>query len=432
MAIAVAQTAVVARALGPAGLGELSIALALPALVLGLIDANSGEAVVRYVARYHAEGDARGVGSIVRLALTADVAAIVVAIPVLAVVVAMTGLGTTGALTAFDVALGMSVVALSSPMSTARSTLIALRRFRLVSMCDIVAALLGLAAVSVAVLDDSTRAVLIGYVVASFGGLVLTAWVATRCLRRAGGQPWWGTRTSDLGSERRSVIRFMIATDGTASLSTVVREVDVLIVGSVVGASGAGAYRLASSSVAPIGAVITSLQNALYPRFAASVDALRHVRLRSPLVRGGALLGAVVIAVGVAIAPLGVRLIGGAEFADASAAARWAIAGAGVVLALFWVRPALLSSGQVRYLLVNSTVVAVVSVIGFYVGARTAGIAGVAASRAVVTSIGGSSAAALHFLRWRRTNLTDSEAGHLVHPPEPPVDSPQNSSHKGG
>jgi len=145
-------------------------------------------------------------------------------------------------------------------------------------------------------------------------------------------------------------------------------------------------------------------------------------------VLGGVALGAVVMAAGIALAPFGIRVIGGAEFDEAIGPARWALAGGSVVLALFWVRPALLASGRARYLLFNSSVVAVASVIGFYIGARTAGIAGVAAARATVTSCAGSLIAAVYFLRWNHRNLADNEAGHLVASAEPPIDPPQQAT----
>jgi PST family polysaccharide transporter len=289
---------------------------------------------------------------------------------------------------------------------------------------DIVTAFLTLGAVSVAAVAGTPRAVLVAFVVATLLGLALWAGMAMMRLREAGATPWWTSRTTDLGEERRSVVRFLLATDGTASLSTVVREVDVLVVGSVVGTAGAGVYRLALSSVAPIGAIVAALQSALYPRLAASADALRHIRTRSQLVLGGAALGSAVLVAGLVLAPLGVRIIGGGEFSDAVGAARWVLAGGSVVLALFWVRPALLASGQARYLLLNSCVVAVSSVIGFSVGAHVAGVAGVAAARAAVTSVAGSLTAAVHFLRWQRRHGSDDQTGHRVWPSEPTVELP--------
>jgi O-antigen/teichoic acid export membrane protein len=339
-------------------------------------------------------------------------------------VVALTDLATKGSLTWVDVALGLAAAALGSPALTARSSLIALRRFRLVSAVDMVTAFLVLGAVSIGSVVGTPRAVLAAIVVSTLSSLAVWAWMAMVQLHRAGSTSWWQSRTGDLGEERRSVIRFLVATDGTASLSTVVREVDVLVVGSVVGTAGAGVYRLALSAVAPIGALVAALQSALYPRLAASADALRHIRSRSQLVLGGAALGVAVLVAGLTLAPFGVRVVGGSEFSDAVGPARWALAGGSVVLALFWVRPALLASGQARYLLFNSCVVAVASVIGFYVGAEAAGVAGVAAARAAVTSVAGSLTAGVHFLRWQRRHGADDEAGHLVGSAEAAVDPP--------
>lgn len=414
LVLGVLQLSLVARGLGLSGLGTMSLALSFPALVHGLLDAQSQEAVMRFLVRSIEAGRPAHAASVIRLALAADGAAILAAGIVLWTLLGLAIGPNLGDEAGHLLLLGWATTAISSPRTTARASLVAIRRFRLAAVSDLAAASLSLFAVLVAVRGGATPVeVLTATVVGSGLGLVLTVVVAGRCLRAADVRPWRRSRIG-LGSLRREMLRFMVVTDGTASLSTAVREGDVLLLGWIAGPVAAGTYRLAKSLMLPFSAVASSLQSALFPRLAKSRSSyVELISPRSPNIVGGLALGLVGGLLSLASAPWIVQVVGGAEFESAVGPARWAMVGGATVLGLYWVRPALLAGGHVRYLFWNSVVTAAISVAAFAVGASVAGAMGVAAARTLITCAAGSGVAAAWVLR-TAPNFGDDQAGHSM------------------
>ena len=198
--------------------------------------------------------------------------------------------------------------------------------------------------------------------------------------RRWGG--WWPrARTAAAGRLRAELLRFLAWTDLGATLGTVTKQLDVVVLGWVAGPAQAGYYRLARSLAGLPGYAVGPLQAAAYPRLARQWAAGDEAGLRRSLsdhARLGALVSSGVLA-GVLVAPWVLRLLAGAAYDPAGPAARLLLAGSAVWAGFYWLRPLYMAAGRARAWVVISAASVAASLVAFPPAAHTAGATGVAA-----------------------------------------------------
>ncbi len=410
--LGLAQSVVVARALGPHDFGVAALILAFPALVFTFFDPQASEAVVKYIGQFTATDDRRGALAVPKLAYGVDAVLAVLGF----VVVAACGpwaadhlldAGGHGDLLVLVAGAQM----LSAPSDTSRAILTTFDRF------SAVAWVLGITAVArfllVLVLVGGGGG-LAAFVVATCAGTVLEAalmgFLAHRAVRSALGESWWHGRRADVKESMGEMGRFLLYTDLTTLVSVFVKQADIVILGAVAGPVQVGYYRLARSLTGPITSVTLSLQAVIYPqvaRLAATADGseiMRRAR-RWWLLAGLPLAGLSLLLV--PVTPELIRLVSGPAFVGATPSTRWLLVGSAFVLSCFWLRPIQLATGQVRFMFLNGIALGVVSVAAFVLLAGPFGAAGVAAARTVVAGFVGSGAGLL----WLRSL---HRAGRLV------------------
>ena len=404
LAAGLLQALMVIRFLGPREYGIVALAMAGPTLLFTIFDPQASESVVRYTARYLEEEDHDRAAAVSRLAYAADG---VLALAGLAVVVAAAPWAAEHVLQApgsaeLVVAYAVGLTA-GAPISTSRAVLTSFDRFRLVATVTSLATVLRTGIVIVLVgLGWGASGVIYG----SVAGLVLEGVMigvaADRALRARTGRSWRSVKTTLLGAERRNILSFMLHTELASLAGALVKHADVLILGAARGPAAAGHYRLAWQLVAPVISMASPLQQVFYPRAARLAVAGDWPGFRALIRRQMRSVGLPLAALVIAAIPLVVLAIphlAGADYAAATAPAALLLLGAAAGLALFWVRSGYLASGHVRALLVVSTLTAFASVVGFLVAAPTAGAAGVAGVRALVTGLVGGGAGAAYLLR---------------------------------
>ncbi len=405
------QLGVVARQLGPGDYGIAVLIMGVPGLLFTLINPQSEEAVVRYVAELSARGDRQAALAVPRLAYAADAVlgvlgvAIVAGLGTWAESHVVKSEGTAGLMVAYAAALGFSASA-----ATSRAVLGSHERFSMVAGLNTISTAVRLGLVLVLVLRGWG---VDGVIYGSIAGLVFdglaSGLAAGRELRRSFGGGWVSARLRALGPSRREILRWMLHTELSTLATVVFKEGDVLVLGYAQGPGQAGLYRFARSCTTPAVAAIAPLQRVLYPqlaRLSAARDrpALRLTIRRHCLLIGLPLGAAIILAL--PLADPGVDVLGGGEFDRAVPAAALLLASSAVSAVFYWVRPAYLSCGLTRPLLWISTGVSAATLAGFLVAAPTSGATGVALVRALIAGLLGSLAFALYFVhRWRRSGV---------------------------
>lgn len=399
------QTVVVARVLGPQQFGVVALAMAVPTLLFAFFDPHAHEAVVHYVARFSQDDDSDRVAAVPRLAYLSDavLAVVGVAVVVAAAPWAADHVLKVGAASHLLVVYAAGLAA-SAPTSTSRALLLSFDRFAVVA--------------KVASLGTVARTLLVlglvglgwgaeGVIYGSVAGLVLEGLVmgvaADRAIRTATGRTWRSARTHFLGAERRAMLSFMLYTELTSLVASLVKQADVVVLGAASGPAAAGYYRLAWAVVSPVTRLIVPLQQVLYPRAARLAAGGNDQALKALIRRQTARVGVPLALLVLAATPLLVLAIprlAGDGYRGAAAPAALLLIGSAASLTFFWVKPCYLAAGFLRPLVVVSTVFAAATMAGMLVAAPLAGAAGVAGVRALITGAVGSGVAGAYLL-WR-------------------------------
>ena len=401
------QAIVAARWLGPERFGVVGLVIVLPAFVYSFLDPQSGQAVIRFLSGA-ADGDGdREAGAVVKIGFASDV---VLAGGALAISTALSPWAVAhlvdGRVDATLVVIAAAGLALSAPAATARGVLSALEAFDQLAVANAVLAVARAALVVVAAHEGGIAIVVLAATAGTaIEGISLTV-LSTQVLRRRKEVRWWCSRTSDLAPGRlREMLRFMLYTDLASLAGSMVKHLDLLVLGLYQGPIAAGLYRLARSMITPLVSLSDPLQAVVYPEFArlrqrdGATAVVRAARRR--FFSMGLPVGAAVWVAAVLSGPV-IHFVAGPAYRGAAPATAILLGGGGVSLAFFWVRPLFLSLDEVRPLFVISTITAVATALGFLLGASV-GTAALAAARALIAGLLGNLLFVM-FLRWRLTS----------------------------
>lgn len=408
------QSIVAARWLGPERFGVVGLVVILPAFIYSFLDPQSGQAVIRFLAGAADGGSEARAGAVVKVGFLSDLVlagmASLVSVALAPWAAERLVDGKAGSALVVLAAVGL---ALSAPATTARGVLTALGAFDRLALANASVAVVRTALVLAAAHQGKVTTVVAATAAGTaIEGLALGA-LASRSLRARLGVRWWRSRTADLGpGGLREMLRFMAYTDLASLGGSMVKQLDLLVLGYFQGPRAAGLYRLARSMTTPLVSLSDPLQAVVYPDFARTRE--RHgapavlQAARRRFLAMGLPVGLVVLVVA-ALAGPAIHLLAGPAYRGAALATAVLLAGGACSLAFFWVRPLFLSLDQVRPLFVISTLTAVLTSLAFLVGARES-IAAVAAARAVVAGLLGNLLFVM-FLRRRLSSRLAPEGG---------------------
>jgi O-antigen/teichoic acid export membrane protein len=398
------QTVVVARLLGVQKYGLVALAMAVPTLIFTFFSPQASESIVRYVTRFVEDDDPDRAAAAVRLAYVAD--GLLALFGVLAVIAVapwaadhvLKDSGSSHLLLFY--AMGLCA---SAPILTSRAIFMSFDHYAAVARLASIAAVLRTSlVVTMVAVGWGVNGFIVGYATSLVLEGFATMWFAHRVFFASTGRTWHSVSTSVLGVQRRSILSFMLYTELTSLTAVLAKQADVVLLGAASGPQEAGVYRLAWTIVAPVTRIATPLQHVVYPRAArlaalADWDGLRSL-LWQQTVRVGLPLSGMVLCT-VPIVTFAVPRIAGQDYSGAANPAAVLLVGTAATLTLFWTRPAYLASGLVRPLLVISTIAGGLTLIAFVIAAPLAGATGVAAVRALLTGLIGSSASAAYMFR---------------------------------
>lgn len=382
------QSVVVARVLGAEEFGVAALLLGVPAAILVFLDPQSEETVIRFVGESRAGSGLGRPRDFVRLAYRVDASLALVG---LALVAALATVGAEGVGVPDQhrelLLAGGAAAALAAPISTARASLTATQEFGRVAATTAIGSLVRSTLAVVGAVGGGLEGFVIAVVVARIVELLLTASIAGAHMRSI--DPGARARRLEIGGRGREVLRFMLVADLTTLVTVAVKHLDLVVLGWLAGTAEVGAYRLARSITAPVGAVLRPLQAVSYSRFVAlASNGLRQElpreiwvsikRISVPLVFVGSAC--------LASAPFLLPVLVGPSFD----AAVWptVLLGVGslISLAAFWVRPALLALGREATILAVGLMMSICTLSGYLLVAGRWGAAGIALVRLIFAS----------------------------------------------
>jgi O-antigen/teichoic acid export membrane protein len=341
-----------ARWLGPAGYGALALVVAFPALVLAILSPDSQHATVRYLADRDAEQDSLGAAAVCKLALLAD---LIVGAAAFGVVVASAGWAHHHVVR-FDGSAALIVVAgagilISVPVKVSTSILMHAGRFGWLAGEQVLSAVLRSTLIAVLVVSGYGVA---GAVWGATIGLALHSvtlgFLATRETRRRWGSSWRVARLREHKALRAEMVRFLAWSDLGSFLGAIPKQLDVVLLGFLVGSRDVGFYRLAWSIAALPNYLVGPLQSATFPRMA-RISAERSREAMSAALRRHGVLACVLAAgglVGVIVVPFVVHTLIGDAYGPTINMCRVLLAGSAVYLCCYWLRPLYMALGHIR------------------------------------------------------------------------------------
>jgi O-antigen/teichoic acid export membrane protein len=369
-AAAVVQGVLVARWLGPTSFGVAALIVAVPSLVFTFMDARASEAAVRYLGEFQEQGDAARAGAFCKLGMGLDLTAATATLLIVAATAPWAAehvvhdSSTVGLLLVYGVAM-----VIRAPAATSEAVLVTLTEFRQLAALQAVSAVVR-AALVVALVGGGHG--IGGMVWGSAAGMVLEGALmvvaASLAARRAWGGVWWSARLGLLRERAKEIAHFVLWSDAGSLLGVVAKQLDLILVGAFAGSTQAGYYRLARSLGSLGGFVVGPVQSVLYQRFAKLRGAGDRAGLAAATRRAVLWVSAPLAAAGllaIPFVPWVVVNLAGPGYGPAVGLSQIMVLLDVTWFLFLWVRPLVLTLGEVRLWAVTGLGVAIFSLAGF-------------------------------------------------------------------
>jgi O-antigen/teichoic acid export membrane protein len=291
--------AIVARELGPAGFGLLTLVRSYSAVVVSLSSFQSHLAVIKYGSDALAAHRPDQLGALVRWGLILDTAA--------GLLGALVG-GTTAWLVGpavgvpreatVAVCLYLFLVPLAA-QSTPNAVLRLYDEYRTTAVVYASGATLCLA--SIAVLSFGLGSVdvrwyLTAFFVSEASTALICMYAAARVLGRQGVPFLEHTALRRVRDQWPGIVRFVAITNAQGTAKQLTSELDIFVVGSTLGTAAAGLYKVAKQLSSMSSKVLEPLSQVGYPLLARLVAERRYTHVRRAIINLGAFAGSVALA----------------------------------------------------------------------------------------------------------------------------------------
>lgn len=347
-------TAIAARLLGPTDYGIAALAMAYPMLVFSFVSVKSSSITVRYISRFRALGQEDRIGSICKLSYFMDCALAVVGV----LLVLATGYWIAGFVYQMPQLLWLMVAyAVSFPFYSFVGTSYAIfsswQQFHWLAGFEIFGAAITFLVVTGLLWGGSGVAGLVlgtalGHAVTG----LLVIGVAVCVLSRNGIGCWWHTPLKRVAPLKKELVSFWGWNYLMVTLSGLLMQVPLILIGRLCGPGEAGFYRLALSLTVAGSLLETSLGQVVYPsiseRWAAGErESLRHSLWRWTL-RGGVPLGALLLLT-IPFLPIVIPILFGSAYSPMVPGVQVMMIGAPVSAVFFWLISFFYASGKIAF-----------------------------------------------------------------------------------
>lgn len=387
LGLGIVQVGLNARALGPEGMGVLTLVQSYALLLSYFFSFESWQPLIKFGAEAIAEDDRKRLRDLVLLAALFDLAG-----------VTMSGIAGFAILFWFGPLLGIEPASLGLAAIFAATlffrvggaTTGVLRlfdRFSVLAGLNIANALLGLAAMIVLFAVGGS---LLDYVVSLAALNVLASLMlivaSFMIYRRQGLPPLHDAEWTALRLYMPSFIRFSLATFPLSSVNALRMQMDVFLLGWLVGPSAVGLYSIAQRVSSAAARMTAPVEQVVYPEIAVLCTDKAYTRLRHILVRFfgfGVVAAAGCVVMILLLGPFIVALVAGPGFGEAVTPLNWLMISVAITCAGFWIRPAIVCSmGPARYLF-SMIAAGVASAVTAAVAIQQLGVAGAGTSQIV-------------------------------------------------
>lgn len=319
--------AMLARHLGPGLFGVIAMFRTVAMMVDLFANCNTWQAIIKFGADATAAGNSDAVKAIIKLAFVIDVTTAVIG-SLVVVGLAFLIPGEFGWTPHESMLCTLYALTLVSKVSGTSDGIFRIcDAYRVQAIVASVAAVVATALVAIAVATGATFgycviALVAGEVIGNVAATVSAMWVA----RQAGYRGWWRVSLRGIRATFPGITRFLVTTNAQLTVRTGQSELDMIVVGSMLGKAAAGLFRVVKQLGTIPGRVFMPFEMVLFTelaRCAAEHDYRGFGRLlrRSVSIAAVGSLALWIIAA-IAAGPL-VELVAGSAFAAAAPAFRW-------------------------------------------------------------------------------------------------------------
>lgn len=340
-ALSFIQGILIARWLGPTEYGRVALIIAYPTLLWSFVGIKSVSVITRYVAVFRAQGKDNELTATVKAGYLLDLLVSLLAF----ILVAVTAPWVSASLyQQGDIGWIMVAYAASFPAFVLTggswAVLSAWERFRSLAIFEVARAVLKLGLVTVLVFAGfGASGAIIGMAVAQASiGLLMMANV-TFLLAKEGKGFWWRASLKPIGSIRKELLSFFGWNYLLVTLSGLIAQIPVMLLGRFRGPEEAGFYRLATSIVTVGSYVESSMGRVAYPVFSARYGTTDRESLKRSLrnwtLRAGLPVGVLLVLV-ISVLPVLVPWVFGPKYRPMIPGAQVLLLSAAVSAVFFW------------------------------------------------------------------------------------------------
>jgi len=199
---------------------------------------------------------------------------------------------------------------------------------------------------------DPTLAVILAYMLGKMVGAVGLTISALTAVSKRWGINWWRTPLKLLSNQARELVSFGLNTNLSATINLVNKDAEILWVSFFRNPLEAGYYKLALALANIVQMPIAPMPQATYPELSREVSRSNWDNVRYVLRQGSLMAGSYTLlttAALIALGPILIRLVYGAEFLPAYPALVFLLIGFLVANTFYWNRAALLALGHPNY-----------------------------------------------------------------------------------
>jgi len=351
--VGVLNSIVAARLLGPANYGTVALVMAYPTLLWSFVGIKSVSVTTRYIADFRATGQNEKLRGIVKLGYGLDFFVSVVAF----VLVGATSWWVARSIYGMAHLSWLMVgYAASFPFfslsATSWAILSSRQRFRWLAGLQILQKVITfIITLSLLVAGFGAPGVILGITLGRIITGLTRMGAATYALSRDEVGPWWSASINNVAPLRKELTAFFGWNYLVVTLSGLIEQVPLMLLGRLRSPEEAGFYRLATSLVTVGSYMESSLGKVTYPILSARWGAGERESIKGTLKRwtlqGGLLAGALML-LAIPFLPIVVPIAFGSGYSPMIPSAQVMMVGAAVSSVFFWLNSFYYSSGRIN------------------------------------------------------------------------------------
>jgi O-antigen/teichoic acid export membrane protein len=319
--------ALLARQLGVEQFGVLALIRSIVGATDQFANFNTWQAIVKYGAEAIALRRVDDVKRVIKLAIVIDIASALVAAAVIAVI-AFALAGAFGFTTHQSLACALYAITVVTRVAGATDGIFRIcDAYRGQAIATSLGAAISIVAIAVAVaLDAGFDGCAIALAASEIAGNVIVTIVALDVARDSGYGGWWKTPLAGVRSACPGIVHFLVATNGQLTVKKAQTELDMIVVGAMLGKIPSGLFKVVKQLGTIPGRIFMPFEQVLFTelaRLAAANDYASFARLLRRSAAAATLGSLAIWAVAALVAAPLVEIVAGADYVAAAEPFRW-------------------------------------------------------------------------------------------------------------